>query len=461
MNDPTVNAYRFPPGLQRNLLWTLLRRMRPGDPIEFFTDLKTRFGDIAHYKIGYEHIVFVNDPELIKEVLVNQATNFTKERTQDRMKILLGEGLITSEYPFHRIQRHLAQPAFHRQRIYSYGAVMVEKALRVHGAWSRSFVKAERDGKPLTLDIAREMMHLTLSIVGKTLFGSDVDSESEEIAAEVNSIMSLYNFLVMLPKAEHLLDWPIPGLVRFRRARKRLNDTVYRMVREHRESGVDTGDLLSMLLAARYDDGSQMSDKQLRDEVLTIFLAGYGTAANALTWTWYLLSQNPQSLAKLHSEVDQVLNGRVATVEDLPRLKYTEMVISESMRLYPPAWVMGRKAKEDFTFGGYRLPAKTSVFFSQYIMHRNPLYFADPLRFDPERFTLDRKAALPKFAYFPFGGGNRQCIGEGFAWMELALVIATLAQKWNLELLPGHPVVPQPLITLRPKHGMIMTLTPR
>jgi len=204
-----------------------------------------------------------------------------------------------------------------------------------------------------------------------------------------------------------------------------------------------------------------MSDKQLRDEVLTIFLAGYETAANALTWTWYLLSQNPQASAKLYAEVDRVLNGKIATVEDLPQLKYTEMVVSESMRLYPPAWIMGRKAKEDFPLGGYRLPARTSVFFSQYIMHRNPLYFTDPLQFEPERFTPDRKAALPKFAYFPFGGGNRQCIGEGFAWMELILVLATLAQKWKFELLPGHPVVPQPLITLRPKHGMMLTLTPR
>lgn len=443
--------YTFPPGLRHNLLFYFFNRFRPGDPIHFFQHLAETYGKITHYKIGPEHIVFINDPELIKEVLINQHANFTKERTQERMKILVGEGLITSEGKYHQRQRHLAQPAFHRQRINTYAETIVDRTARCRDAWQQ---------KSGAFDVAQEMMHLALSIVGKTIFGSDLESEVEEIASEVNAVMRLYNFLVALPRAEYLLDYPIPGLRRFRRARARLDATVYRMIREHRESG-DRGDLLSMLLAARYEDGTGMGDLQLRDEVITIFLAGYETAANALTWTWYLLSQNLEAEARLHEEIDRVLGSGPATVEDLPKLQYTEMVVAESMRLYPPAWAMGRRSIDAFELGGYYFPPRTSVFCSQYIMHRNPEFFPDPLRFDPERFTPEAKAARPRFAYFPFGGGKRQCIGESFAWMELVLVIATITQRWKLRLEPGHRVEPQPLITLRPKYGMRMTAEAR
>jgi cytochrome P450 len=233
------------------------------------------------------------------------------------------------------------------------------------------------------------------------------------------------------------------------------------MIEEHRAGGGDASDLLSMLLAARYEDGSAMNDQQLRDEVMTIFLAGYETTANALTWTWYLLSQNPDAEMKMHAEITQVLGERTATIEDVPRLRYTRMVVAESMRLYPPAWAMGRRALNDFTLAGYKLPARTSVFMSQFVMQRNARYFSEPLRFDPERFIPENEAERPRFAYFPFGGGARQCIGESFAWMELVLVLATLAQKWQLRLVPGHPVKPQPLITLRPKYGMQMRVEQR
>src|SRR5271155_1959153 len=390
MDGYSQNGYNFPPGLEKNLLWTFLKRLSPGDPIEFFQNLKDTYGPIAHYKIGREHIIFLNEPDLIKEVLVNQAANFTKERTQNRMKILLGEGLITSESPYHRVQRHLAQPAFHRQRISSYGEVMVEKTKRLSDSWQKRWEAALTRNEPLVLDVAIEMMHLTLSIVGKTLFGSDVDSESEVIAAEVNNIMRVYNLMVMLPKAEYLLKLPIPGVAQFRRSRAKLDATVYRMIAEHRASNVDSGDLMSMLLSSRYEDGSSMSDLQLRDEVLTIFLAGYETGANALTFTWYLLSQNPDAEARLHGTLTNVLAGRTPDVSDLPQLSYAEMVLSEAMRFYPPAWIMGRKAKQDFNLGPYHLPAKTSVFFSQYIMHRDPRYFPDPLKFDPDRFLPER-----------------------------------------------------------------------
>lgn len=443
--------YKFPPGLQHNLLFYMFNRFRPGDPISFFQHLADTYGPIAHYRLGPENIVFINDPDLIREVLITQHTNFVKERTQDRMKILVGEGLITSSGEYHLRQRRLAQPAFHRARIDAYAQTMVERAIRVRNAWHAGE----------TRDVATEMMHLALSIVGKTLFDSDVESEVEEIAAEVNAVMRLYNFLVALPRLERFLALPIPGLLRFRRARARLDATVFRMIEEHRASDRDRGDLLSMLLAARYDDGSAMSDQQLRDEVMTIFLAGYETTANALTWTWYLLSRNPDAEQRMHQEIDAVLGGRSATIGDIPQLKYTRMVAAESMRLYPPAWAMGRRALRDFSFGDYYLPARTSIFMSQYIMHRNPKYFPEPLRFDPERFSSEAESSRPRFAYFPFGGGARQCIGESFAWMELALVLATIAQKWKLRVVPGHPVTPQPLITLRPRYGMKMTIETR
>ena len=452
-SKPQRRNYNYPSGLKRNLLFYFFNRFKPGDPIPFFEYLAQTYGPAAYYRIGLENILFLNDPELIKEILVNQHQNFTKERTQQRMKILVGEGLITSEGKYHLRQRRLAQPAFHRSRISAYATTMVERAVRMRKDWAA-------DGST-PRDIALDMMHLTLSIVGKTLFDSDIEAEVQEIADEVNAVMRLYNFLVALPQAERLVNYPIPGLRRFRKARARLDKTVYRMIGEHREGNIDRGDLLSMLLAAEYEDGTRMDDTQLRDEVMTIFLAGYETTANALTWTWYLLSQNPQAEARLHMEIDSVLEGRLPTFEDLPRLRYTEMVIAESMRLYPPAWAMGRRALANFQLGEYFLPAKTNVFFSPYVIQRSPQFFPDPLRFDPERFTPEEKAARPRFAYFPFGGGTRQCIGESFAWMELVLVVATVTQKWKLRLAPAHRVEPQALITLRPKFGMKMSLHER
>ena len=443
--------YVFPPGLNVNLLFYALSRFRPGDPIRVFQHLANTYGDAAHYKLGRQHVVFLNSPEYIREILVAQNSNFVKERTVQRMKMLVGEGLITSEEPFHRKERVLAQPAFYRQRISGYADAIVQKAVAFRDRW--------RAGQQL--DIALEMMHLTLDVIAKTLFDTDVAAEVEEISREVNAIMRLYNFLVMVPYAEMLQHYPLPGMRRFRRARGRLNAMVYRMIEEHRKHKGDRGDLLSMLLAARYDDGSAMPDLQVRDEVMTIFLAGYETVANALTWTWYLVSQNPYAERRMHEELDAVLGGREPTYEDVPKLKYTEMVLAESMRLYPPAWAMGRLALAAFALGPYFMPKGTNVFLCQYVMHRDPRYFPDPERFDPARWTPEAKASRPRFSYFPFGAGARQCIGESFAWMEGILVLATLAQRWGPRLSPGHPVAVQPLITLRPKYGMKMILEER
>jgi cytochrome P450 len=442
--------YRFPPGFQRNLLWFAFRRFRPANPITLFQHLVDEYGDIAHYKIGWHHIVFLNHPDYIREILVVQNDNFIKERTVQRTKMLLGEGMITAEGARHRAQRQVAQPAFHRQRIQEYAGTIVQEAVHTRDSWRPNTQR----------DIATDMMHLTLNIVARTLFASDLRDEVYELAAAINRIMGLYNFLVMLPAAEWLVHVRPPGLAAFVRARKRIDDVVYRMIDTHRRRERDSGSLLDMMLNASTDDGPD-AEKSLRDQVITIFLAGYETVANALIWTWYLLSQNPESERRLHQEVDTVLQGRTPGYDDLPNLRYVEMVLAESMRLYPPAWAMGRYALNDFRIGDYFLPAKTTVLISQFVMHRDARYFPDPLRFDPERFTPEAKSRRTKFTYFPFGAGARQCIGESFAWMEGVLVLATLAQRWKLSLASGHPVEPQPLITLRPKFGMQMKVEQR
>jgi cytochrome P450 len=450
-------AYRYPPGLSLNLLFYLRRRFfKPSNPILLFEHLAATYGRIAHYKLGWQHIVFINHPDFIREILVNHPQEMIKERTQRRMKILLGEGLITSEGAFHMRQRRIAAPAFHRQRIAAYADVMTERAALRRASWHAG----------QTIDVGAEMMQLALEVVARTLFNTDVTSDVLAINHEVNVIMDLYNYLISLPLAEAYLYAPLPGLTRFRRARARLNAVVHRIIADHRSRAragntADSGDLLSMLMASRDEEGGAsertgMTDEQLRDEIITIFLAGYETVANALTWTWLLLAQNPEAEARFHAELNGVLKGRTATMDDLPQLRYTEMVFAESMRIYPPAWAMGRQSTAPVALGPYRFPAGTYFFFSQYVMQRDPEYFPDPLRFDPERFTPEAKAARPRFAYFPFGGGGRQCIGESFAWMEGVLLLATIAQKWRLGLLPDQQIDVQPKITLRPKYPIHM-----
>ena len=449
-NVSSAAAYHYPPGLERNLLWFALRKLRPANPILLFQHLAAEYGDIVHYKIGWHHIVFLNHPDYIREILVVQNDNFIKERTVQRTKMLLGEGMITAEGAQHRTQRQVAQPAFHRQRIPEYASTMVREATRVRDRW--------RAGEQR--DIAIDMMHLTLNVVAQTLFATDLAEEVNELASAINRIMGLYNFLVMLPAAEWLVHVRPPGLAAFVRARKRIDRVVYRMIAAHRQRGPHGGSLLDMMLAASPDQ-TPASEQFLRDQVITIFLAGYETVANALSWTWYLLSQNPDCERRFHSEIDRELQGRLPTFDDVPRLRYVEMVLAESMRLYPPAWAMGRYARADFQLGDYSLPAKTTVLMSQYLTHRDPRFFPDPLRFDPERFTPEAKSRRTKLTYFPFGAGVRQCIGESFACMEGVLLLATIAQKWKLSLVPGHRVEPEPLITLRPKYGMRMQVESR
>ena len=443
--------YRFPPGLDHNLIFYAFRKFRPQDPILLFEHLVKEYGPVAHYRIGPEDIVFINDPELIREVLIVQNDNFMKERTVQRSKMLLGDGMITAEGAEHRAQRRIAQPAFHRRRITGYAETIVREAVQLRDQWQDR----------TEIDASQHMMALSLEIVSQTLFGVKLGTEVHEITTAINQIMDLYHFLVVLPAAEALVNFPIPQMRRFRRARARLDAVVQRILENRLRSGGHHNDLLAMMLeGAGVSSVKELTPEiasSLRDQVITIFLAGYETVANAMTWTWYLLSQNPDAEANMHHEVDAVLGGREATVEDVPQLKYTEMVMAESLRLYPPAWAMGRKALNDFELGPYFMPRGTTMLMSQWIAHRNPDYFPDPLRFDPERFKPSAPPR-PKFSYFPFGAGPRQCIGESLAWMEGVLILATISQKWSLTLVPGHRVKPQPLITLRPKYGMKMTL---
>jgi cytochrome P450 len=420
------------------------------DPLTFLTTLAQSYGDLASYRMAGEQMFFVNHPQYVRDILVTNNRNFAKGRGLERTKRLLGNGLLTSEGELHLRQRRLMQPAFHRDRIASYGQTMVTYADRMRQAWSSG----------ATVDVSREMMQLTLSIAGKTLFDVDVESQAADIGRALTDVMESF-WLMMVPFANLIERLPVGPMRRSRLARERLDAMMYRMIAERRSTARDRGDLLSMLLLAQdEDDGSVMTDRQVRDEAMTIFLAGHETTANALTWTWYLLSQSPDVEARLHAEVAQVLKGRLPTVADIQSLPLVDRVVTESMRLYPPAWIVGRRALEPYPIGEYVAPARSILLMSQWVMHRDPRWFPDPERFDPDRWTPAFKAALPKLAYFPFGGGPRQCIGEGFAWMELVLVVATLAQRWRLLLVPGHPVAPQPLVTLRTKHGMRMTIAP-
>jgi cytochrome P450 len=467
-SKPIVQSkkYRLPPGLKHSLpFYSFKPWVKLGHPILLFEHLLKAYGNIAHYRFLGTPIVFINDPDYIREILINQASSFVKERTVRRIKILLGEGLITSDDPIHKRQRRIVAPAFHRQRIAAYGDQIATCADAQQGSWQPN----------QQIDIAAASMQLSLEIVARTLFNTEVTADIRSINDEVNAIMNLYNFIVAFPRLENFLYLPIPKLQKFRRAKSRLDAVVNRLIHEHREATTrgepDKGDLLSMLLASKYepDDTNPqqtgMSDEQVRDEVLTIFLAGYETVANGLTWTWYLLSQNPEVEARLHAELDAVLGisdrKRVPTLADYPNLRYTEQVFAESMRLYPPAWAMGRMSSKPVELGPYRIPPGAHFFFSQYIMGRDPQYFPDPLRFDPSRFTPEAKAARPKFTYFPFGAGSRQCIGESFAWMEGVFSIATIASRWRMSYLGAAQPVPQAKITLRPRDPLMMRLIPR
>ena len=447
-------AAPHPPVLKGRPFIGVLPEFRKAPP-QFLLKVAREHGDIAQFRLGPQSICAVFNPEWIKDILVTHQSNFIKSRMLERAKVLLGEGLLTSEGEFHKRQRRLSQPAFHRDRLIGYGSAMVDCAMQTRASWDTW------RNKGAALDIAREMNHLTLAIVARTLFSTDVSEEADEIRAALTDVLSLFE-MVLSPFSEWFEKLPLPSVRRFERARDRLDKTIYRLIAERRASGRDEGDLLSMLLLAQdEDDGGVMTDKQVRDEALTLFLAGHETTANALAWTWYLLSQNPEAEARFHAEIDRVLAGRAPVFEDLPQLKFVEMVFAEAMRLYPPAWSVGRRNLKEYQIGDYLIPPRTVILMSTYVVHRDPRWYPEPERFDPDRWLPENVAQRPKFSYFPFGGGARVCIGERFAWMEGVLLLAVLGQKWRLRLAPEAHVETRAMITLRPKYGMPMLVEAR
>jgi len=440
---------KFPPGPSTGLKRWSLGPLNSGDPLKYFTGLMREYGDLVSLRVLNFRILLLNHPEHIEDVLVNHPRKFIKGRVLLANKRVFGRGLLTSEGDFWLRQRRLAQPAFHRARIAGYASTMVEYTERLLHDW--------QDGDER--DIHAEMMRLTLQIVGKTLFDADVERDAQDIGKSMELLLELsanFRRTILIPQ------WlPTPTNLRLERAILQIEKVLYRIIAEKRASGRDSGDLLSMLLAAQDEDGSRMTDQQLRDEAITLFLAGHETTANTLSWTWWLLAQNPAVEAKLHAELRTVLAGRAPSLDDLPKLVYTNHVITESMRLYPPAWGTARTAIEDHEIAGYAVPKGSGVSFAQWTVHRDARWYDAPGEFRPERWEGDLLKRIPRFAYFPFGGGPRQCIGNTFALMETALTLATIAQQYRFRLVAGHPVVPLASITLRPRYGIRVVMESR
>ena len=437
----------LPPGPKGSPLFGSLREFRH-DALGFLQDLKAGYGDLATFRLGRTKFVQVSHPEHIRRILVTDHAQFERSGVL-RAQPVIGRGLITSDGDFHRRQRRLVQPAFTPKRVLSYAPVMTAAALRVADLW--------RDGE--VRDIAEDMVQVTLEVVTRSLFSADLGSEADQVEAAMTSVLEHFSRLLTSPRARLLSRVPF-SFRSFHNARRYLDQLVFRMIDERREKPGDRGDVLSMLLSARdvEGDGGRMDDVQVRDEVMTLFTAGHETMATALAWTWYCLAKNPDVEAKLCAELNAVLGGRVPTADDVPHLEYTRMVFAESMRMYPPVWGTTRRVVRDYELGGYRIPAGTIIGMSQYLVHNDARFYRSPEEFDPSRWLAEAAAERPKFSYFPFGGGPRLCIGEPFAWMEGVLVLATLAQNWSMQLVPGHPIAFQPLLSLRPRHGIRMTL---
>jgi len=421
------------------------------DSLGFITRLRS-YGDVVRARFLYVPAYFIYHPADIEEILTTNAKNFRKAMSlrSNFFHRLVGNGLVTSEGNFWRRQRRLAQPAFHRQRISGYGDAMVEYTKRTINGW--------REGEER--DLHRDMMRLTLEIVVKTLFDADVSGDADYVGRVLSELVKPFASQATL---KWILDNRLPtrGHRRFHKAVSEIDRIVYKIIAERRETGYDKGDLLSMLLQAHDEDGSQMTDAQLRDEVMTLFLAGHETTALALSWTWYLLATNKQAEQKFHEEIDRVLAGRLPQTSDLPNLPYTEMIAKETLRLYPPAYGVGREAIEECEIGGFRVPRKTQIFAFQWATQRDPRFYESPEEFVPERWTTEFSERLPKYAYFPFGGGPRQCIGNYFAMMEIILLMATIGQRFKFSMAPDARVELYPAMSLRPKNGIPVIVNKR
>jgi len=444
--QPAVIAHAgrtAPPGPRGiSFLWRLLRS--PDGWLDFLAACQRQYGNVVFFRFLGVPACLINDPAGIERVLVTDHQNFTKSMDYRALSRVLGQGLLTSEGEFWKRQRRLVQPAFFRDRILSYGVLMTSYTARLMETWQSGEVR----------DVHHDMMRVTLEIAARSLFNVAIEGDTGTIGKALAVVM---NEMPKLAGFAFLPDWvPVPGLGAFRRALADLDKIVYGIIRARRDTGEHPGDLLDMLLDARDENGAGMSDLQLRDEVMTLLLAGHETTANTLAWTLYLLAQNPAEQARLEAEVRTVLDGHMAEAASLHRLPYTQMVLMEAQRLYPPAWAIGRKALRDFEVSGYRLRAGTNVIVSQWVLHRDPHLYPHPERFDPERWREEAsgRRSLPKFAYLPFGAGPRVCVGASLALTESALVLATLMQRFRFSLASSEPVKAFPSVTLRPKQGL-------
>jgi cytochrome P450 len=414
-------------------MWQTYRRLR-NTPLRefpvFLGELADAYGPVSAFRVPWKRFYFLNDPAAIKEVLVAQQHAFVKSEGTRAMRELLGEGLVTSEEPLHRQMRRIVQPAFHRERIERYAQTMRE--------YARQWRAPEG-----VFDMHAEMMELTLRIASKTLFGADAGAQADRVGAALHEVVTIFPD-VLGPFGAIKRRLPVPPTLRFRKARRMLDEIVLDLIAQRRRGGEDRGDALSMLLASRDEEtGRGLDDSQVRDEVMTLFVAGHETTANALTWTWYLLARHTSVAARLREEL--------AAGENTP---YLDAVLNETLRLYPPAWLLGRDALRDVEIDGWRIRKGATVLLSQLVMHRSARFFEEPLRFEPARWLAEPE--LPQFAYFPFGGGARKCLGDRFAWTEARIELAELARRYRFELASSEPVVPDPIITLRPRGPVLM-----
>lgn len=440
-----------PPGPDGTRIMGVMREFNR-DSLGFIERAQREYGDIVWMRFLYVPAIFLYHPNEIEYVLTTNARNFVKAMSlrSNFFHRLVGNGLLTSDGEEWKRQRRLTAPAFHRERIAAYAQTMVDFTKRLTADWQHGEVR----------DVHRDMMRLTLEIVVRCLFSADVSRDADEVGETLKQLVKPF-------AAQATIKWiinnrlPTPQHLNFHRLARKIDRVVYRIIAEHRAAGKDEGDLLSMLLAARDDDGTQMNDQQLRDEVMTLFLAGHETTALTLSWTWYLLGKDVEVEKKFQAELDEVLGGREPAMADLPRLKYTEKICKESMRLYPPAYGLGREAINDCEIGDYHVPAGTQVFVFQWATQRDARFFEDPAAFKPDRWTPEFEAQLPKYAYFPFGAGPRVCVGASFAMMEMILVLATIGQKFRLSLVPGQTVETYPAMSLRPKEGVVVTVEQR
>jgi len=411
-----------------------------------------RYGDIAYYQLGGMHLYLVTHPDHVKDVLVTHHRHFTGIAFEAG-KSVTGEGLLSAQGEVHRRHRRVLQPAFQRDRIANYGRVMVDRA--------RRWCEGRQAGEVVAL--RSEMARLTLGVVGETMFGAEDECAAAEIRAFLDAAIGLFTPSTFY--LGRLLErFPLPASRRFIRARSRLDDRVYGLIERRRAMAADRGDLLSLLLRAQdvEGDGGGLTDREIRDEVVTIFLAGHETTANALTWSWCLLADHPEAEREMHRELAAVLGDRLPTAEDLPSLLFTSGVFAETLRLRPTVPMIFRRVVEPLELGGYRIPRRAIVVLSQYVTHRDARFYEDPERFDPRRWLPEARAARPRFAFFPFGGGPRVCIGEHFAWLEAVLLLAAIAQRWRIVPVGSGPApAPVPALQTRPPDWLQMRMEPR